>query len=354
MGDLNHATGNGGNNPNRRIRVHVKNNRWAPGSFPNTPEGEAVFTITQERFDSALAKFPDLVDRLTVFIDWDVDNFASSMAQADVLLTWNLPTENLRTVAPSCRWIHIIGAGVEHLLPMNWLPAGLSLTNNKGVHAAKAAEFGLMSVLMLHCHLPALVTNQRNRRYDSLYSTPIAGKTLVVIGTGSLGGSAAQKLAELGMHVIGVNRTGRSVAGIHEMVTSAEIDNVVGRADYLLLATPDTPDTRNLLSRDRLQKLKPGVGIVNIGRQSVMDYEALCELLESGAIGGAVLDVFDPEPIATDSPLWDTPNLIITPHVSADDGDHYVEQTLELFFRNMQRFVAREPFLNAVDPIAGY
>jgi len=338
----------------RSVRVHVKNNRWAPGSFPNTPEGEEVFTITQERFDSALAKFPDLVDRLSVFIDWDTDNFNASMAKADVLLTWNLPTDNLQELAPSCRWIHIIGAGVEHLLPMDWLPEDLTLTNNKGVHAAKAAEFGLMSVLMLHSHLPALVSNQRARRYDSLYSTPIAGKTLLVIGTGSLGGSAAQKLAELGMHVIGVNRSGRPVDGVHEIVTGSELDRVISRADYILLATPDTPDTRNLLSRDRLQKLKSGVGIVNIGRQSVMDYEALCDGLDSGSIGGAVLDVFDPEPIATNSRLWDTPNLIITPHVSADDGDHYVEQTLDLFFRNMERFIANEAFLNAVDPVAGY
>lgn len=336
------------------VRVHIKNNRWAAGSFPNTPEGEAVFTITQQRFQSALSKFPDLEKRIAVTIDWDTDNFATHMADADVLLTWNLPLENLGGVAPQCRWIHIIGAGVEHLLPMDWLPPGLTLTNNKGVHAAKAAEFGLMSILMLHCHMPKLITNQHNRRYDSLYSTPIAGKTLVVVGTGSLGGSAAAKLSALGMHVIGVNRSGREVDGIERVVPTSELDHVLGLADYLFLATPDTPQTQNLMSRQRLQSLKPGAGIVNIGRQSVMDYDALCDLLESGAIGGAILDVFDPEPIDPASRLWTTPNLVITPHVSADDGDHYVEQTLQLFFRNMQRYVAGEPFLNAVDPVAGY
>lgn len=336
------------------IRVHVKNNRWSPGSFPNTPEGEAVFTITEERFHRVLAGFPELQSQVTATIDWDVDNFAQHMVDADVLLTWNLPTNDFAGVASKCQWIHIIGAGVEHLLPMDWIPAGVTVTNNKGVHAAKAAEFGLMSVLMLHCHVPKLVTNQRQRLYDSLYSTPVAGKTLVVVGTGSLGGSAAKKLSDLGMHVIGVNRTGRAVDGIHQIVRTPHLDEVLGQADYLLLATPDTPETRNLLSRQRLQNLKPGVGIVNIGRQSVMDYDALCELLESGAIGGAVLDVFDPEPIDAQSPLWDTPNLIITPHVSADDGDNYVEQTLELFFRNMQRFVEGEDFLNSVDPVAGY
>ena len=338
----------------RRARVHVKNNRWAPGSFPNTPEGEAVFTITQERFDTALDQFPDLKNRVDVFIDWDTDNFASSMASADVLLTWNLPTENLANVAPNCQWIHVIGAGVEHLLPMDWLPAQLTLTNNKGVHAEKAAEFGLMAVLMLHNHLPALIANQQRRRYDSLYSTPIAGKVLVVVGTGSLGGSAARKLAELGMHVIGVNRSGRSVAGIAEVVSVDALDSVIERGDYFLLATPDTPRTRGLFTRQRLERMKHGAGIVNIGRESIMDYDALRDLLARGAIGGAVLDVFDPEPIDHDSPLWDTPNLIITPHVSADDGDHYIEQTLTLFFDNMRRYLDGEPFLNSVDPNLGY
>ncbi len=336
------------------VRVHVKNNRWAPGSFPNTPEGEAVFTITEQRFEAALRSFPELQHRLSLTIDWDVDNFEKHMADADVLLTWNLPVDNLAQVAPHCRWIHIIGAGVEHLLPMDWIPDGLTLTNNKGVHAAKAAEFGLMSVLMLHCHLPKLITNQRERRYDSLYSTPIAGKTLVVVGTGSLGGSTARKLAELGMQVIGVNRSGREVEGIDRVVSTARLDEVLGLADYLFLATPDTPQTQNLLSRQRLQSLKAGVGIVNIGRQSVMDYDALCDLLESGAVGGAILDVFDPEPIDPQSRLWTTPNLIITPHVSADDGDHYVEQTLHLFLTNMSRYLAGQDFLNPVDPVAGY
>ena len=170
------------------VKVHVKNNRWAKGSFPNTPEGEEVFTITRERFDTAEAHHPDVMGKLDTFIDWDTDNWQSSMAEAEVLLTWNLPTENLAEVSPNLKWIHCIGAGVEHMLPMDWLPDGVTLTNNKGVHAAKAGEFGLMAILMLHSHMPALMTNQRNAQYESLYCSPITGKTVVVLGTGSLGG----------------------------------------------------------------------------------------------------------------------------------------------------------------------
>ncbi|MEQ9487409.1 MAG: D-2-hydroxyacid dehydrogenase [Alphaproteobacteria bacterium] len=336
------------------VKVHVKNNRWAAGSFPNTPEGEAVFTITKERFNTALAQMPGLAGKIDATIDWDTDNFEASMADADVLLCWNLPTENLAAIAPKLKWIHIIGAGVEHLLPLDWLPKGVTLTNNKGVHAAKAGEFGLMSVLMLHSHMPAIVTNQRHAVYDSLFASPIAGKTLVVVGTGSLGGSTAKRVHDLGVHVIGVNRHGRAVDDCDEVVSVGELDSVLPRADYVFLATPDTPETRGLFDRRRLDLLKPTAGIVNIGRESIMDYDALCDKLEEGSLAGAILDVFDPEPIAPESRLWHTKNLIVTPHVSADDGDAYVPMTLDLFFRNMTLFLDGKPVMNPIDPALGY
>lgn len=335
-------------------KLHIKNNRWAAGSFPNTPEGEEVFTITRDRFNAALHDFGELGGAVEPFIDWDTDNFNQSMQDAEVLLTWNLPMENLAQVAPKLKWIHCIGAGVEHMLPMDWIPEGVTLTNNKGVHAAKAAEFGLMSVLMLHSHIPAVVTNQRLKNYDSLYATPVAGKTLVVIGTGSLGGSAAKKVQALGVHVIGVNRSGQPVDGCDEIVTTDKLDEVLPRADYLLAATPDTPETRGLLDRRRLDSMKTGAGIINIGREAIMDYNALCDKLEDGTLAGAILDVFDPEPIAADSRLWHTKNLIITPHISADDGDAYVQMTLNLFFQNMRLFLAGKPLLNPVQPELGY
>ncbi len=337
-----------------KLRIHVKNNRWAAGSFPNTPEGEEVFTIDERRFRTALADFPDLADRVEPFFDWDEENFQSSMTRADILLTWNLPTEGLARQAPRLRWIHCIGAGVEHLLPLDWLPGHVELTNNKGVHSDKAGEYGLMAVLMLHNHVPTLVTNQRNKVYDSLYSTPIAGRTIVVVGTGSLGGAVIRKLAPLGPVLIGVNRRGGEVEGCARVIPAGGIDTVLPCADILFLAMPDTPDTSGLIDRRRLDMLKPTCGVVNIGRQSAMDYDALCDKLEAGELAGAVLDVFTPEPIGKGSRLWSAPNLIITPHVSADDGDSYVPLTLNLFFRNLRRFVDGTGLLNRVNREFGY
>ena len=337
-----------------KLFILVKNNRWAPGSFPNTPEGEEVFTINEARFNAALAKFSGLADKVDPFFDWDEDNFQSSIAKADILLTWNLPTEGLADRARNLSWIHCIGAGVEHMLPLNWLPAGVELTNNKGVHSNKAGEYGLMAALMLHNHIPAIVTNQRNQKYDTLYSTPIAGKKMVFVGTGSLGGAAIRKLAPLGPNLIGVNRHGRAVEGCSKVVPTSEIDSVLPDADILYLAVPDTPETNGLIDRRRLDMLSPACGIVNIGRQSAMDYDALCDKLDAGELAGAVLDVFTPEPVETGSRLWTTPNLVITPHVSADDGSSYVPLTLDLFFRNLERFLEGQELLNRVDRELGY
>ena len=336
------------------MRVHVKNNRASPETFPPTPEGEAVFTITRERFEAAAARYPHVARHLEAFIDWDLDHFERSMRTAEVLVTWDLPTANLAEAAPRLRLIHVIGAGVEHLCPMDWVPGGVTVVNNRGAHADKAGEYGLMAVLMLHNRLPAIICNQRRARWESLYSTPIEGRTVLVIGTGSIGAAVARRCRTLGMRVLGVTRHGRPHDAVDEMYTTARLDDLLPRADFVFMAVPLTPETRNLLDARRQALMKRGAGVVNVGRAATVDYEALTGNLRSGHLSGAVLDVFDPEPLPPDSPLWSSPNLIVTPHVSADDGDSYVSLTLDLVFRNLERLFAGKPLDNVVRPELGY
>lgn len=338
----------------KNIKIHIKNNRWTEGSFPNTPEGEEVFTITQERINSAITNFPHLEGHFETFIDWDEDNFVKSMATCDILLTWNLPTSNINEIAPNLRWIHCIGAGVEHLSPFDWLPDNVTLTNNKGIHAKKAGEYGLMTILMMHNHFPKILTNQKNKLYKSIYSTPIAGKTIVILGTGSLGSSVAQLLEAYGANVIGVNRQGNSVKGCSKIITFDKLDGILPHADILYISLPETPDTINMIDSRRLSLLKESCGLINVGRQSAVDYDALSEMLKKKKLAGAILDVFSPEPIASDSNLWKIPNLIITPHVSADDGTNYISQTLKFFFHNLEYYISGKPLLNLVNKDFGY
>ena len=339
---------------NKKIKIHVKNNHWAAGSFPTDAEGEKVFTIKNSHFEKAFEKFPEIKEKVEIFIDWDEDNFNSSMSNSDILITWNFPTSNLKKVSPNLKWIHCVSAGVEHLLPLDWMFEGLVLTNNSGVHSKKAGEYGLMSVLMLHNHIPKIISNQKNKKFESLFSTPIAGKTIVVVGTGNLGGAMIRLLAPLGPKIIGVNRKGEAVDGCSKVITVDKIDSILPEADILYLAMPETPGTKNLISRKRLDLLKPSCGIVNIGRQSAMDYDVLCEKLRTNKLAGAILDVFVPEPIELNSKLWQIPNLIITPHVSADDGESYVRLTLELFTKNLKLFISNKPLINQINKNFGY
>jgi len=338
----------------KKIKIHIKNNHWASGSFPTDAEGEKNFTITKDRFNKALNGFPEIKEKIKFIVDWDEDNFKTSIENSDILLAWNFPTKNLKEVAPNLKWIHVISAGVEHLLPLDWMDDGLVLTNSSGVHAKKAGEYGLMSILMLQNHMTKIITNQKDKKFVSLFSNPISGKTVVVVGTGSLGGSMAKHISALGANVIGVNKRGKKIEGCSKVITIDKIDSVLPDADFLYLAVPETPETKNLISKTRLDTLKHTCGIVNIGRQSVMDYNTLCDKLKKNEIAGAILDVFSREPLEKNSILWDIPNLVITPHVSSDDDGNYVELTLDIFIKNLKLFIEKKELLNQVDKKLGY
>ena len=338
----------------KKIKIHIKNNRWKEGSFPNTPEGEEVFTITKDDIKKSIVDFPHLEKKIEIFIDWDQDNFSSSLKNTDILLTWDLPKIKIDQVAPNLKWIHCIGAGVEHLYPFDWLPIQVILTNNKGVHRKKAGEFGLMSILMLNNHFPKIINNQYKKKYNSLYSNPLYGKTCVILGTGSLGGSVGELLDPLGVNVVGVNRQGKKVKGFSKIIKSVDIDSVLPEADFLYVALPETPETKEIINERRLKLLKNNCGIVNVGRSSAIDYLALFKMLKSEEIAGAILDVFSPEPIPENSEIWDIPNLIISPHISADDGKSYIKNTLSLFLNNLECFIANKPLNNQVDKDLGY
>ena len=337
-----------------KIKIHIRNNHWKKGFLPCDIEGEKNNTITKEEFEKTLALHPEIQDKIEYVIDWDDDNFSSSMKTADILLGWQFPTKNLNEIAPKLKWIHLISSGVNHLSPFNWMNDNLVLTNSSGVHAKKAGEFGLMSILMLQNHMTKLITNQKNKEFISLMGKPIEGRIIVAIGTGSLGSSMIKQISKLGANVIGVNKKGKSVEGCSEVITVDKIDRVLPLADFLYLAVPETNETKDLINKNRMDKLKKTCGIVNIGRQSVMDYDYLCLKLKKKEIAGAILDVFSEEPIPQESKLWDTPNLVITPHISSDSEGNYIQMVLELFFKNLKLFLEKKELINQIDKKLGY
>jgi phosphoglycerate dehydrogenase-like enzyme len=154
--------------------------------------------------------------------------------------------------------------------------------------------------------------------------------------------------------VLGVRRSGAPHPGIDRMVAIDAIDSVLPEADFVVLATPLTPETQNLLDRRRIGLMKPGAGLFNIGRAGSLDHDALVDALRSGMLSGAILDVHDPEPLPASSPLWQAENVVLTPHVTSDDLDGYLPKTFDLVFANAARLMHGEALINVVDPARGY
>jgi phosphoglycerate dehydrogenase-like enzyme len=248
----------------------------------------------------------------------------------------------------------LTGAGTEHLLPLDWLPKGVALTTASGVHAAKAREFATMALLMLNARLPAMATNQRARRWDQIFTPAIAGRTVLVVGVGAMGRAVVGAARGLGTRVLGVRRSGQAAPGVQVMGTLDALDGFLAEADFVVLTAPATGATRLLLDRRRIGLMKPGAALLNMGRATLVDHDALVAALRSGTLSGAVLDVFDPEPLPPDSVLWDAPNLTIVPHCSSDDADSYAAGVLDLTFDNAARLLAGRRLKNRLNPAREY
>ncbi|HLJ18654.1 MAG TPA: D-2-hydroxyacid dehydrogenase [Stellaceae bacterium] len=312
-----------------------------------------MFEATPRRVADALDRHPGLKRKLEITIGYDGDIIEREIATADAIFAWNFDRRNLDRRAPRLRWVHAHGAGVSHLMPLDWLPRGAVLTNSRGVHGPKADEYTAMAILMLNNNLPRTVTNQRRAKWEQPFNTGIAGKTLLVIGVGHVGGGAARWAKRFGLHVLGIRRTGKRHPDVDEMHGPRALRKLLPRADFVLVAAPLTGETRHMIGARELDLMKPGAGLVNYSRANLVDYKALAKRLKAGKLS-AILDVFDPEPLPRTSPLWKLPNLIITPHCSSDDREQYTPRTLDLVFANMERFIAGKPLLNRVDPRLQY
>ena len=330
--------------PSRRIRVHIENAR----------DDVEIYRITPELWDAACARHHALAGRLEVTIGWDDEVLGDALKTADIAIGVPARRDNLARRAPRLRWVHHVSAGVDRYLPLDWLPRHMVLTNNRGAHGVKAEQFMRMAYTLLHTRMPEILEQQRQRKWQQLFSGSISGKTALVVGLGDLGMGAVRAAKQLGLRVIGVSRAGRHVAGADRVYRPAALDKLLPQADFVVIAVPLTPVTRHLLNRARLDRLKPTSGLINIARAPVVDCAALRDKLAKRELAGAVLDVVEPEPLPAESPFWDTPNLIITPHISCDDGEHYVDITLDLWFENLARFLKGRSLRNRVDPRRGY
>jgi len=314
-------------------RIHIQN-----------PAGDDPFAITQAQWDAAAVRRSAADD--TVSFGAPPDDTEILIVPPGVLARM-LPL-NL----PRLKMIFLTASGPDRLMPFTWLPAGVALVNNRGVHGRKVGEYVAMALLMLANRMPDYAAQQRAKVWQPHFSPVLRGRRVTVVGTGDLGSGAARQARHFGMVVTGVNTSGRAHPDFDRVVTG--IDAVLPDSEFVVLACPLTEQTRNLLDSGRIGLLPAGAGLVNVGRGALLDIAALCDRLDAGTLSGAVCDVFDPEPIAPDDRVWTTRNLVVTPHVAADDPVSYNADSLDLFFVNLAAWRAGTPLPNQVDLTRGY
>ncbi len=310
--------------------------------------------ITPELWAEAAARAPDLGGGQAVSFGCTADALSEALADCEMVVFTNHPPRPLPAPAPRLRYLFCTFAGIDGLMPLHWLPPGVGLLNNRGTHADKAGEFAIMSLLMLASHVPVFVADQRAQRWDRRHGSVLAGRRLTVVGLGSLGGEAARRAAQFGLRVTGVRARPAPHPSCERVVGTDALDAVLPDTEFLLLACPLTAATRDLLDARRIALLPPGAFVVNIGRGALLAQDALCDALEDGRLGGAVLDVFTPEPVPPGHRLWSTRNLLMTPHVSCDDGTSYLPRSLDILMQNLRAIRDGRTPPNLVDPSRGY
>ncbi len=326
------------------MRIHIQN-----------PVDDPLFEFSIPMWEEAVARAGAAGQGHQVSLGSDAADFAAAMQEAEALVCdVSVVKANFPCAAPRLKLLFLTNAGLDRLAPFDWLPPGAVLLNNRGTHDVKSGEFAIMAVLMLANRVPEMVTHQRAGRWEKLWGTVLAGKRLTVIGLGTLGGATAAHAARFGMQVTGVRARPAPHPACAAVIGADRLDSVLPHTDFLVLACPLTESTRNIMDHRRLALLPRGAGVVNIGRGELADQDMLCDLLDSGHLSGAVLDVFVPEPIPPGHRLWSTPNLVISPHTSADDPATYNPRSLDIFLDNLRAWQAGDALPNRFDIARGY
>jgi phosphoglycerate dehydrogenase-like enzyme len=258
--------------------------------------------------------------------------------------------------APNLRWHQTTSAGVNHILTPTYLQRGIILTNGAGTFAIPIAEFVLTYILVHAKQVSTLLKLQANHAWKKSIELPIQevlGKTLLIIGAGHIGQEIAKRASAFGMQVWGSRRHPQPTAGFERVVGTEDWRSLLPEADYVVLATPLTAETKGLFDAAALRSMRPTAYLINIARGAVVDETALITALQESWIAGAGLDTFYTEPLPPESPFWSLPNVFVTPHTSGF-SPRITERTTALFLDNLSRYQAGEPLRNVVDQTAGY
>lgn len=329
------------------MRIHIQNH----------PKQPAVFNITPHQWVEALGRAGQAnAGHRVSFAETDAE-FDAVAPDIEILVSGVGAIKRLLPKlqpdrAPALRMIFSVAAGVD-TLPAAQMPP-VPYVNNRGAHAEKAGEFTAMALLMLANGMPGCIADQHNRVWGQRFTRGLRGRSVTILGLGSMGQAGAEQAKHFGMRVTGLRTRPEPHPACERVLGTDQLDAVLPETEFLVIATPLTPATHHILDRRRIALLPEGAAVINIGRGPLVEQEALCDALDSGHLSGAVLDVFDPEPVPEDDRVWTTRNMVMTPHVSVDDAESYIPRSLDIFFANLAAFERGAPLLTPVDFTKGY
>jgi len=264
------------------------------------------------------------------------------IGSADVLVSFGVQlADHVFKEGTRLKWVQALGTGVDGIVDQPSLRGDVLVTNMHGLHGDAMPESAFLSMLALARNLPRSLKSQRERKWDRFPSSLLKGKTAAIFGVGAIAESLAPKCKAFGMKVIGISTTRREVAGIDRMFHRDELVQAVKDADFFVVLTPYTPETRGIVGAKALAAMKPRSFFINLARGGVVDEDALLAALREKRIAGAALDVFAREPLPEDHPFWTMDNVIVTPHLGGFH-DQYPEQALPTVEENLRRFLAGE------------
>lgn len=293
-----------------------------------------------------LALLDRLPEETRIVVSDQAEAFGKAAADADVVLVGGVPKQVLEEVwamAPRVKWVHSMWAGLETLQFPALAESGVTVTNGRGVFARSLAEFAMTGMLWFAKDVRRMRRQQRERHWEKFTVRELHGQRLGIIGHGSIGRATATLAAAFGMQVRGIGRR-------HNR---AEFEEILSESDFVLVSTPLTAETRGMIGEAEIRKMKQDAVLINLGRGPVVAEQALIEALREGRIRGAVLDVFDEEPLPAGHAFWELDNVLLSPHC-ADNTATWLNEAMELFVENFERFARGETLKNLADLKAGY
>ncbi len=286
-----------------------------------------------------------------------VEELRTALSGADVMLGWNFRAASLGAAwneATDLRWIHWAGAGVDAALFPELVTSEVQLTNARGIFSVPIAEWVLGMIICFAKQIPQTLAYQAQAEWNHRVTEMISGKKALVVGVGSIGRAIGRLLRAAGMKVKAIGRSAREAdADFGQVYAVDDLHVHLASADYVILITPLTEQTRNLFGAVEFAAMARHARFINIGRGALVVEPELLDALHSGEIAGAALDVFTDEPLSPDSPFWQVPDCIVSPHMSGDFAEFELAMS-DQFLRNWGRYLAGEPLHNVVDKALGF